>query len=173
MAIVIIVEDGSGVLNANSFLTVVEMRTYAANRGVTLSPDDDVVGAMGIKATDYLEAQCCRYQGSKTDESQALCFPRTGVYLGNSETEFPSDGIPNQLKAAQGALVMAVAAGIELLPNTTAADYITEETVGPITTKYANPVSVGMSPNLNAAEALLAVLFGECRSYGGFVTVRV
>lgn len=171
MPILITVEDGTGVADANSYVTVAEARQYAANRGVTLSAADNDVAAMLIKAVDYLEAQCCRYQGAKVDQNQALCWPRTGVYLGSAE--FPSDAIPNSLKAAQNALVMAVNQGIDLLPNTTAADYVTEETVGPITTKFANPVAVGLSPNLNAAEALLAPLFGECRSYGGFTTVRV
>lgn len=173
MPITIVVEDGTGVASANSYVTVAEARTYAENRGVTLSAVDDEVAAMLIKAVDYLEAQCCRYQGAKVDENQALCWPRTGVYFGSSETEFASDAIPNNLKSAQNALAMAVNQGIDLLPNLLASDYVTEETVGPITTKYANPVTVGMSPNLNAAEALLAPLYGECRSYGGFTTVRV
>jgi hypothetical protein len=56
----------------------------------------------------------------------------------------------------------------------TAADYVTEETVGPITTKYANPVQVGVRPKLGLVDSLLAPLFGSCGETGfSLKSVRV
>jgi hypothetical protein len=176
VAIEIIVETGANVPNANSYVSVDDARTYAANRGVVLPADDDAVAAMLIQASDYLEAKSCEYQGvpTYTDPAQSLAWPRTGAIIGC--TEFPSDQIPKQLIAAQVQLAMAVNAGIALFPNVTPQDYVTEETVGPITTKYADPSKIGvgdMSPQLTAVDALLANLFASCDSGFTLRTIRV
>lgn len=159
MAISIIVEDGSIVANANSYVSVADARTYAANRGVSMPIDDDEVAAMLIQAVDYLEAQACRYQGKRTSTAQGLEWPRRGVLLHGDEV--PVDVIPKSLIGAQVQLAMAISAGFDLQPNISPQDYITRETVGPITTEFADPVAVGIMPTFTAANALLAPLFGE------------
>lgn len=162
MTITIVVEDGSGVTNANSYVSVADARIYASNRGVELPLDDDELAAMLIRSTDYLEAQACRFQGKPTSTTQALQWPRTGVFL--NEDEVPSNVIPKSLIAAQVQLAMAINAGFDLQPNVSPQDYVTREKVGPIETEYADPLSVGIMPTFTAANALLAPLFGECAS---------
>ncbi len=172
MAIAIVVEDGTKVADANSYVSVEEARTFAANRGVVLSNDDDAVAVLIIKANDYLEAQRCRYQGERTNRDQALQWPRLGVVV-NGE-ELAGNVIPPELKAAQNHLVIVAHTGLSLLPNVTAQDYVIEETVGPITTKYANPIQAGMTPTFSAVEALLGPLFATCgQAIRGLRTMRV
>lgn len=172
MAILIVVETGAGLSDSNAFVSVSDARTYATNRGIALPADSDQVAAMLIQATDYIESKSCQFGGVPTIDTQALCWPRKGWYPKGSDTPFPDDAIPKNLVSAQCALVIAVSQGISLLPNTSAADYVTEETVGPITTKYADPIAVGVTPNLGAADALLAPLFGYC-GQGGIRSHRV
>ena len=173
MAITITVEDGSNVANANSFVTIAEARSYAVERGVTLPVADDSLAVMLIKACDYLEAQANRYQGEITNESQALQWPRIDVYISGSKTAFPSNAIPKQLKSAQSSLVVAISEGVDVMPNYSAGGFVTEETVGPITSKYAVPSKIGITPTLTNVEALLQPLFGSTLT--GFVlrTTRV
>lgn len=38
----IIVEDGTGVTGANSYISLADARTYATNRGFELSADDTI-----------------------------------------------------------------------------------------------------------------------------------
>ena len=173
MTITITVEDGSGVANANSFVTIAEVRAYGEARGVTLPAADDSLAVMVIKACDYLEAQSSRYQGEIANESQSLQWPRIDVYLNGSETEFPSNQIPKQLKAAQCAAVIAINEGVDIMPNYSASNFVTEETVGPITTKYADPTKVGIAPTLTAVEALLQPLFGSKLEGFSLRTLRV
>ena len=173
MAITITVEDGSNVANANSFVTLVEARSYAEARGVTLPVADDSLAVMLIKACDYLEAQANRYQGEIANESQALQWPRIDVYISGSETAFPSNAIPKQLKAAQCATVLAINEGVDIMPNYSAADFVVEERVGPITTKYADPSKVGITPTLTNVEALLQPLFGSTLTGFALRTTRV
>jgi len=172
MAILIVVETGAGLVDSNAYVSVADARTYATNRGVTLPADNDQVAVMLIEATDYIESKACQFGGVPTSDTQALSWPRSGWIPKGKETPFPSDAIPKNLVNAQCALVIAVSQGISLLPNTSASDYVTEETVGPITTKYADPIAVGVTPNLGAADALLAPLFSYC-GQGGIRSDRV
>lgn len=153
MAISIIVEDGSNVANANSYVNLADARTYAANRGQPLSAVDDDAASQLIQAMDYLET--LEYKGVPTYDD-ALAWPRKEVYIGCKLLD--SDAIPKNLRMAQIQLAMAINAGINIMPNTTAQDYVTEETVGPITTKYADPTVVGSRPSLPAVDALLVGL---------------
>lgn len=162
MAVEIIVEDGSGVANANSYVSVANARVYAEARGVTFPVSNDEVATFLIRATDYLEAQECEYQGERTSSDQALSWPRTGVVLNCDDV--PPNVIPKSLISAQVQLAMAVFAGFDLQPNVSPADYVTREKVGPIETEYADPTKVGMTPTFGAANALLAPLFGKCAS---------
>lgn len=170
MPITIIVEDGTGVAGANAYANVADVRAYALNRGVTLSADDDVVSAQLIKAFDYVETKECEFQGVRVFAESA--FPRIGVIING--VEIAETAIPNLLLAANGQLVIAQSNGIDITPNFIAADYVTEEKVGPLTTKFADPLKVGISPKLGAVDAALAPLFGACASTGfGFKTMRV
>lgn len=173
MSIEIIVETGSGVADANAYVDVAAARAYALNRGVTLPVSDDEVAVWLIKATDYLEAQACQYQGQKTNCNNSLQWPRSGVVV--CCVEIPSDVIPKQLKDAQCALVLVQKEGLVLQPNVSAQDYVTEETVGPITTKYANPIQAGITPRFTSVDALLAPLFNAVcgQTPFGLKTVRV
>lgn len=172
MAVTIIVEDGSGVANANAYVSVADVRAYAEQRGITLPASDDEVGAMIIKATDYLESFACKYQGRKTDCAQALQWPRTCVVI--CCQDFPDNEIPKALKSAQSSAVLIQNEGLVLQPNVTAQDYVIEETVGPITTKYANPVQAGISATFTGLESLLEPLFFASCGQVGFAlrTIR-
>ena len=160
MAITINVEDGSGIPNANSYVSVADARAYALDRGVTLSANDDELGSMLIRATDYLEVQACLYQGVPTSSTQFLQWPRIDVYLNGDA--LPPNVIPKSLIAAQVQLAMAITAGFDLQPNISPQDYVKREKVGPTEIEYADPLAVGIMPTFTAVNALLAPLFGEC-----------
>jgi hypothetical protein len=165
MAVTIIVEDGSGVEDANSYVSVEDVRTYATQRGVTLPSDDDELAALVIKAADFIESFACDFQGAKTDCEQAMQWPRTGVVV--CCNEIASNVIPKELKKAQCASVLAANEGIVLQPNITPESYVVEETVGPITTKFADPSKVGISPRFTGVDALLKPLFAASCGQAG------
>lgn len=169
--VTITVETGVGVLNANSFVTVAEARSYALDRGVVLSAVDDTVAAQLIKAKDYLEALADQYQGYMVSAEQALQWPRSGVYLYDSEAEFSAAAIPKELKSAQCALVMALDSGVDITPVYTPSQLVIEETVGPITTKYADPRGAKPTPVMTAVNAMIAPLLE--RKKASLRTVRV
>ena len=72
----IIVEDGSGVEGANSYLSIEELTSFADDRGLKLPEDDETKGKFLIRAFDYLEAMECKFIGQKTEHQQKTAWPR-------------------------------------------------------------------------------------------------
>lgn len=102
----IIVEDGSIVAGANSYVSEAELTAYAAERGITLSGTEE---ALLIKATDYLET--LEYIGDKKTADQDLQWPRENVRIDGFQ--FPDDEIPKELKHAQMSLAASIDAGVD------------------------------------------------------------
>lgn len=163
----ILVEDGSIVAGANSYVTLVEARAYALARGVALSAVDSEVSSLLITAMDYLEAQRARYQGTKVSAEQDLQFPRVGVIVDTFELD-PAV-IPSILKQAQMRLIVEASNGTVLQPTYAGGPLKIEETVGPITDKWSDKVSGTTMPEISSVDALLAPLFGAAPSVGIFL----
>lgn len=167
----LVIENGTGVVGANSYATLATIRTYAANRGVTLSADDTVLEPLVHKAMDFIEGHRGRFQGSKTDTTQALQWPRTGVSIDGEEID--TDAIPDILVSLLCRLCMEQDAGTDLTPTRNSA-FITEEKVGPLTTKYSEAIGggAGSTPTMPAVDALLEPLLKTGTSGALFTTIR-
>lgn len=179
------VEDGTGLADSNSYVTVAEAKAYAAARGIELPVDDDDVEVLLIKAMDYLEAQRSKYQGRKTwprpdmdvshPHAQALQWPRVGVVL-DCSYDLPDNVIPEELKRAQSQLTIEVFAGLELMPSSDGS-MVKREKVDVLETEFMTPKDWGDSgypgPQFPAVDALLEPLFNACGSGAMFRTVRV
>ncbi len=100
----IVVEDGTGVTGANSYVTELELTSYADARGVTLSGDP---ASLLIRAADYSET--LSFQGRKASQDQPLQWPRTGVTIDGYTV--PSDEIPAALISAQIVTALAIDQG--------------------------------------------------------------
>lgn len=162
MAIVLVIEDGTGLVNSNTYVDVAAARLYAINRGVPLSSDDDVIASQLIKAADYLNSLECDFKSLRVNDSQALAFPRVGY------------GVPQAIKNAQMQAVIEQANGFDLMPTVTASNYITKEKVGDLEVTYADPIAAGISPSFPAISALLfSLMKSNCNTGGGFMTIRV
>lgn len=172
----LIVEDGSNVINANTYIDVDYARAYASDRGVTLNADDNIVAIQIIKAMDGLLAYSSQWQGERTNlragvsTPQELDWPRECVYIRVSL--WAKDAIPSDLKRAQAQLVIEVNNGVDLLPTTPGGDkFVTEKTVGPITTKWSEGVALqsASTPTIRVVDNLLAPMLnyggGPTRSY--------
>ena len=96
-----------------------EYQEYATARGYIISGDPIVQLQLAL---DWLELQ--PFKGEKTDPSQELEWPRNG------NTEIPDKIVQAQLEAA-----LVYNAGGNLMASI--GKMVTEKTVGPLTTKYA------------------------------------
>ena len=138
----LIVETGAGLADAESYCSVSAADTHHAARGITnwatLSTEEKEQALR--RATDYMgQVYRTRWRGWRTTATQALDWPRYDVpkydtALGNLPAYYPQDAVPAEVVKACAELALRGAAG-EL--DADMGQQITEQTVGPITTKYA------------------------------------
>jgi hypothetical protein len=79
---IIVVEDGTGLPNANSYASETALNNYCSDRAITI-PSGDANAAL-IRATQYIEATYRgRWPGNRTKYRglQALSWPRFGAYV--------------------------------------------------------------------------------------------
>lgn len=95
----IVVEDGSGLGDANSYVSVDDCAEYAAARGLTFVASPPVLAEQAlVRATAALDATYRgAFPGYKTNgRSQALEWPRTGGYDADGDA-IDSDEIPAEI----------------------------------------------------------------------------
>jgi hypothetical protein len=101
----IIVEDGSIVENANSYVTTTELSTYATARGITVTSENREQYL--IQAMDYFES--LKFKGIKVDDDQSLQFPRNYLYIDNVLID--NDIIHTLVKESQMEIAIAIFQG--------------------------------------------------------------
>jgi len=100
--VTIIVEDGTGLPDSNSYIDVSFVKKYAEDRGVDLG-SDEVISANLILAADYMSTQG-PFKGSVVSPAQALDFPRKGLYVHGE----PFTGVPQKVMKAQAQLLLDI-----------------------------------------------------------------
>ena len=124
-----IVEDGSGLADANSYVTVLEYREYYTDRGIdkTSETDDQVQGYL-VQGTEFIDLTYS-FCGDKLVETQSLQFPRL--------IDDVDVGVPVQIKYAtilMGGEVAGLSANGSLYKDPNANVERNKQKVGPIET---------------------------------------
>ncbi|AVJ51766.1 adaptor [Pantoea phage vB_PagS_Vid5] len=109
MAIELIVEDGTGKPDSNTYASLDYVRNYAESLGVVLPSEDEQVKVSMMQAMQFIEAMESRMRGQRVLATQALSWPRTGVYIRNHLNAY--NVIPTELKKAQAQLVLDIKEG--------------------------------------------------------------
>ena len=164
----LVIEDGSLVAGADSFVTVAEVRAFAEARASdsNLPAADADVEPLVRQAGDYIEALRDDFQGAKITKDQSLQFPRYNVFVDGFE--YDADEIPPVLKSAQCQLAIDASGGVDLQP-TGDGQPIKKEKVDVLETEYFTG-SGAPQPVLTRARALLRPLL---KNGGSLSTVRV
>lgn len=95
----LIIEDGSIVAGAESFVTAAEFTDYADKRGGEYPATEAEQEQLLRLAVDYLFREERKMQGYRVSEDQDLMYPRSGVCRYGFTVA--SDEIPQELKNAQ------------------------------------------------------------------------
>jgi hypothetical protein len=134
----LVVEDGTLVSGADSYVTLAEFKAWADKRGVTYGTDS-VVTQQIYRAMDYIES--LNFIGEKSDENQALQWPRDQVVIDGYYID--SDEMPNELKVA---VYESIKAELDGDSRMTASERRTiSEKVGDLQVTYANNADVKRS----------------------------
>lgn len=137
----IVVEDGTGLENSNSYASSVEAKAYHADRGNTAwaaAASADQTAAL-IKATGYIDGQYfTRFPGKfQLKTIQALQWPRSDAVDRNG---LSLAGIPKSVKVAtfEAALIFL---STDIVAPREHGGAIKEESIGPIKTVYSDGAS--------------------------------
>jgi hypothetical protein len=155
----LVVEDGSDVPNANSYVSDGDLTAYAATIGATLPSDGAAREILLVKAMRYIEARASRYRGNRTYTDQALSWPRNYVWLDDTGC-FSNTAIPAQLKTAQMELAIA-AQTIDFYPliQANVAGALTDKKIGPLEFKYDSSIAANPLPTIPYVDQLLSQLY--------------
>lgn len=188
----LIKEDGTGVDNANTYITVAELRAFANDRGVAfpavVDPDDAANIAIFtpflILANDFLESLRTKYSGFPTYVA-GLTWPRQDVWVDWQLLDTRT--VPQRVKSAQAQLVIEQLQGIALQPSMGAYGkayippgpngpilpvdnrFVTVDKIDVIETQYSQTIGANLSPILPAVMAFLQPLLasGGSNFFGG------
>jgi hypothetical protein len=134
--VALIVEDGTIVAGAESYISVADADTYftaRANATWDALADADKEAALR-KATDYMTGRYgLRWKGERVSELQALDWPRSGAYANGFLID--SGSVPVAVQRACAELAVRASAD-DLAPDVGA--QVKQEVVGPISVTYAD-----------------------------------
>lgn len=136
----IIVEDGTGVINSNSYCDIDYVKHYCITRGLELPASDEEIKMATLLAMNYIESKADNFMGHLTDATQSLQFPRKLLKVNNylrSDNE-----IPKELKDAQAYAAYLITTGEDLQPLVSS-DILTEASVASLSAKFKQNEIVG------------------------------
>ncbi len=143
----LIIEDGTGKTDSQSYASEAAFASYALDRGVSVSGTDT---KLLITAMDYLESK--DFIGDKATRDQALQWPRVNAAMDGYYIDY--DAIPQLLIDAQIEIALSIDAGVN--PLSTVERETKREKVDVIEVEYMdNAID---SPYLTAAETKLKKL---------------
>lgn len=130
------VETGSGVANANSYISLIAARALLLPYGMVLDIDDTIAETQLVKGAFYLESYDDKILGYRTIRTQPLLWPRAEAAEGSFT--LAGDTTPVCLLLAQCFAAVAIGAS-ELVPstvNTERGKVVTSTGLGPLSKGY-------------------------------------
>jgi len=141
----LVIEDGSIVSGANSYITVANYKSWADDRGIHYLTDTKIENAI-YRAMDWFERQF--FIGNKANENQLLQWPRTEALIDGYYAD--ATEIPTQVKNALYEATKVQLDGNSELENQTRKTL--RERVGEIEVEYAeNSENRTSTPSLSFA----------------------
>lgn len=134
----LVIEDGSGVPDADSYATAAQLAERAAAYGWTLPPDVDAQEVLLRRAAVQMNA--LNWKGRRVSASQPLAWPRTGVELDGEY--LPDTMIPGSIQYGQMALAAEIHAD-DLDPPEMRQGPVKREKVDVLEVEYAAVVNSG------------------------------
>lgn len=155
----LIVEDGSIVPNADSYVSLVDAKALAAQFGWML-PDDDAEAEAALRnGAAYIDLQEPSLCGARVSAEQSLAYPRKGVKVNG----FPvaEDSIPKQVIKAQVAAAVEYGKGTDVRASSDGRITTHEEVVGAVVVEYADNGVTGATVTITSAmDALRPLICG-------------
>ena len=127
----LIVEDGTGKSDSDSYVSLVDARALAVKYGYTLPADDTAAEVALRQGAGYVDMQESCFGGARKLLTQALAWPRVGAKT-TFKAEIADDAIPSQLLMAQVAAAAEYGAGVDVRATDDGKAIASEEVTGAV-----------------------------------------
>lgn len=160
----LIVEDGTGLVDAESPQSIAALDAYHAARGNTSWTGTEAAKeAAARKASDYLEATWgCRLSGYRATTTQRLVYPRLSGTYADGRSVAPAT-TPEPWLAAHAELSLRALAA-ELAPDLARGGQIKRDVVGPLEQEFFEGAPAGTTYSL--VDTLLRPLLHQSTALG-------
>lgn len=160
----LIVEDGSIVPNADSYVSLADARTLADRYGWELPADDTAAESALRNGASYVGLQESAMCGSRVSPTQELSYPRRG--LSAYGFDLATDTIPAAVIRAQVAAAVEYGRGTDVRAVSDGRATSMERVEGAVTVQYFNNGSNGSTVEITSAlDALAPLLCGAINGY--------
>jgi len=155
----LIVEDGSVVAGADSYVSLSDARALATRYGLEL-PEDDTAAEIALRnGAVYVGLQEVAMCGRRVSPYQTLAFPRTGIWLYGFSVA--ANSVPASVLQAQVIAAAEYGAGTDVRGSTDGRATASERVEGAVTVTYFDTGSTGATTTITAAlDALRPLLCG-------------
>lgn len=154
----LVVEDGTGLATAESYISAADAVTYATN--IYGASDTFVVASLTVqeialrRAAQTLDAIYSeRWKGIRIKGGQGLDWPRSSIF-DDDGFAVASNSVPQGVQRAQVELARRLNAGTDPLSDEKRGGAVRRQTVGPISIEYMDRASAGVE--IPVVERLLA-----------------
>lgn len=153
----LVVEDGSIVTGADSFVTRADFITYAATKGITIA-DEAATDVMLFKAGQYINSKEPNLKGNRVERDQPMAYPRENLNI--EDFNWSSTEIPRQVILAQMELAIDVNDGVDLWnPPTNPNRAVRRERVeGAVEVEYMGNDNAAKVSRDSLSQAIMSVL---------------
>lgn len=166
----LVVEDGTGLSNADSYVSINDARVEANALGLSLPANTTDAESALRNGARYVNGFEGRFSGSRLVDDQALSFPREDSIkcFGTNCIDIASNAIPRDLKLGQVLAAVEYGKGVDVTPNDDGLSIQSEEVTGAVKVQYFDNGKTGadvtLTASINAIKPLMVV--------GGGLTAR-
>ncbi len=152
----LVVEDGTGLDNADSYISLDDAVQLAANYGLSLPSCDDEADSALRNGAIYVDLKEASFSGERLNDAQALAWPRSNAYK-CSGVAIPSDSIPVEVKRAQVFAACEYGNGTDVRASTTGTQ-VKKEKVSSIEVEYFEGSAGGATIIRRSDDALVTII---------------
>ena len=154
----LIVEDGTGLSNADSYISLVDARAFALNYGYSLPVDDSDANVSLRKGAQYVDLFEGSFSGQRLVDTQSLAWPRANAYkcAGRDQIYLPSDSVPLEIQYAQVIAANFYGLGLDVRANDDGLNVNSKEVVGAVKVSYFDNGKTGKSTEITEATDMLS-----------------
>ena len=166
----LIVETGSIVAGADSYISLVDARTMAALYGWALPATDPAAEIALRNGANYVGLFEPEMKGSRVSAEQSLAYPRKDATVFGFDISETS--IPGRLQIAQIAAAVEIGAGLDPRASTDGRVVASEQVTGAVAVSYFNNGNTGATVRITKAIDALKPLLSSNNNGISFNVVR-